>query len=119
VSISRKPSQASPLRQCLRQETKGRVVPFSRGVLPSFLIFWQTKKHPADVGSTCPPVQTDCSHTLTGMQNGKLLCPSNTEHLCPARWAHTLGCRSSILHRYSFWILHLLLGMAFHAVCLH
>jgi len=41
------------------------------------------------------------------------------EHLSPARWTHTLGRRFSVLHSDGLGILHYLLRLAFHTVCLH
>ncbi len=53
------------------------------------------------------------------MQKGKLLCPSNTEHLSTARGTCPLGCWLAILHRYGLGILYLLLGATFYTIRLH
>ena len=41
------------------------------------------------------------------------------EHLGAANWADSLSRRLAVLHFDRRWILHLSLGPALHAICLH
>ena len=43
----------------------------------------------------------------------------NSEHFGATGWTRTLGSGSLILHSDSLGILHFLLGLTFHTVCLH
>jgi hypothetical protein len=44
---------------------------------------------------------------------------TNSEHFGATGWTRTLGSGSLILHSDSLGILHFLLGLTFHTVCLH
>jgi hypothetical protein len=48
-----------------------------------------------------------------------LFALTNPEHLGAASWAHALGCRPAVFHRYFLGVFHFSLSLAFYTIRFH
>ena len=62
---------------------------------------------------------SDISNPYLYMMLWSALCFTDSEHLCAAHRACTLGGWFAVLHSYRPGVLHFPLSTAFHTICLH